>query len=67
MKIELRNPTRTVEVDGPMSVQKLLNRLDLNAASVLVISDGTLVPIDAVLQDDAAVEIRSVISGGSAP
>jgi len=65
MKIEFRNPTRTVEIDGPMSVIKLLNKLDVNAASVLVICDGTLVPNDAFLQDDATVEIRNVISGGS--
>ena len=65
MKIELRNPTRSVEIDGPMTVQKLLNRLDVNSATVLVICDGTLVPIDAFLQDDAVIEIRNVISGGA--
>lgn len=66
MKIELRNPTRTIEIDGPMSVIKLLNRLDLQNGSVLVICDGTLVPNDAMLQHDAVVEIRNVISGGAA-
>jgi len=65
MKIELRNPTRTVEMRGPMSVIKLLNKLDLQSGSVLVISDGTLVPTDTFLQDDAVVEIRNVISGGA--
>ena len=65
MKIELRNPTRTVEIDGAMSVQKLLNKLDINSATVLVIRDGTLVPNDAFLPNDAVVEIRNVISGGA--
>ena len=65
MKIELRNPSRTVEMDGPMSVTRLLNRLDLNRESVLVICDGTLVPADATLGADAVVEIRNVISGGA--
>jgi len=64
MQITLRNPTRTVEVKGPMSVQKLMNRLKVNRESVLVISNGALVPGDAQLPDSAAVEIRSVISGG---
>ena len=65
MKIKLRNPTRTLEIAGAMSVQKLLNKLDVNSASVLVICDGTLVPTDEFLHDDAVVEIRNVISGGA--
>lgn len=64
MHVELRNPSRQVEIDGPISVLRLLNKLDLNRESVLVICDGTLVPADATLPDDARVEIRSVISGG---
>jgi len=65
MKIELRNPTRTLEIEGSMSVIKLLNKLDVNSASVLVICDGALVPTDAFLEHDAVVEIRNVISGGA--
>ena len=63
----LRNPRRELEISGPMSVVKLLNRLELNRESVLVISGGTLVPGDSILDDDAEVEIRPVISGGQLP
>ena len=66
MQVELRNPTRTIEFDEGMSVAKLLNRLELDRGSVLVICDGTLVPHDAMLPADARVEVRNVISGGSA-
>ncbi|HMS87505.1 MAG TPA: MoaD/ThiS family protein [Acidimicrobiales bacterium] len=66
MKGHLRNPTRTLEVDGPVSIVALLRRLDLNRESVLVIRGGTLVPGDAMLADDDEVEIRPVISGGAA-
>ena len=65
MEVELRNPSRTMELEGPMAVTALLARLSLNSESVLVIRDGTLVPGDAMLADSDRVEIRSVISGGS--
>ena len=64
VKVLLRNPRRELELDGPVSVVSLLGRLDLNRESVLVISNGTLVPGDALLQDTDVVEIRPVISGG---
>ena len=66
MKVLLRNPRRELELDGPISVVALLNRLELNRETVLVISDGTLIPGDAMLDDTDVVEIRPVISGGAA-
>lgn len=66
MQVHLRNPTRHVDVEGPIRVQKLLERLDVNRESVLVIRDRELVPGDALLEDSDVVEIRPVISGGAA-
>ncbi|HIE66947.1 MAG: MoaD/ThiS family protein [Acidimicrobiales bacterium] len=65
MIVQLRNPTRTIEMDGPMAVTALLARLDIPRESVLVIREGTLVPGDAMLDRDDSIEIRSVISGGA--
>ncbi|HYF45259.1 MAG TPA: MoaD/ThiS family protein [Acidimicrobiales bacterium] len=66
MKVLLRNPRRELEVEGPIRVLTLLDRLELNRESVLVVREDTLVPGDAVLEDGDTVEIRPVISGGLA-
>jgi sulfur carrier protein len=65
MKVLLRNPRREVEVKGPVTVSVLLERLDVNPESVLVICGDALVTRDAHLRDDDTVEIRPVISGGA--
>ncbi|MDE0802439.1 MAG: MoaD/ThiS family protein [Acidimicrobiales bacterium] len=66
MLVHLRNPSRDVEVAGPIRIQRLLDDLGINRESVIVIRDGELVPGDAKLPDDADIEIRPVISGGAA-
>lgn len=65
MKVVLRNPRRELDVPGPLRVHVLLERLDLNRESVLVIRGDTLVTGDAVLEDGDHVEVRPVISGGA--
>ncbi len=65
MKILLRNPRREVEIRGPLTVDIVLQRLEINRESVLVIRGDTLVPVDTMLDDADEVEIRPVISGGA--
>ena len=48
-----------------MRTLALLERLEVNRESVLVIVGDTLVPGDVLLDDTDTVEIRPVISGGS--
>lgn len=66
MKVTLRNPRRELEVEGPIKVHALLERVDVNRESVLVIVDGALVTGDATIPEGADVELRPVISGGAA-
>lgn len=65
MKVHLRNPSRVLEVEGPVRVHALLERLEINRETVLVIRGDTLVPGDVLLDDADVVEIRPVISGGA--
>ena len=65
VKVLLRNPRRELDVPGPLRVSDLLDQLQLNRESVLVIRGDTLVTGDARLEDGDEVEIRPVISGGA--
>jgi sulfur carrier protein len=65
VKVLLRNPKRELDVEGPVRVHALLQRLQIDRDTVLVIRGDTLVPGDAVLEDEDLVEIRPVISGGA--
>lgn len=64
MIVRLRQPTREITVDGVRTVNALLDQLDMNRESFLVIRNGTLVPGDGRLEDDDTIEIRPVVSGG---
>ena len=61
----LRNPRRELEIPGPSTVAALLEQLDVNPESVLVIQGDTLVTRDARLADTDVVEVRPVTSGGA--
>ena len=65
MLVRLRNPDRTEQVDGPLTVSDLLDRLDIPPHTVLVLYDGELVTGGFDLPDEADVEVRPVISGGA--
>ena len=64
MIVKLRNPRREITVDGPLTVNALLDSLDLNREAHLVICNGTLVPGDARLETDDVIEVRPVVSCG---
>lgn len=64
MIVRLRQPKREITVDGARTVNHLLDQLEMNRESFLVIRNGTLVPGDGRLDDDDTIEIRPVISGG---
>ena len=67
MRVRRRNPDRVEELAGPLRVAELLEQLELDPNTVLVIDGDELVTADHVLTDDAEVEIRPVISGGAGP
>ena len=67
MKVILRNPRREVAVAGNRRVKDILRELDILPETVLVICGDDLVTADHVVRDDATIELRPVMSGGSGP
>ncbi len=67
MRVILRNPRREVEVAGGRRVKDVLRELDIIPETVLVIRGDDLVTADQVVHDDETIELRPVMSGGSAP
>jgi tRNA-5-methyluridine54 2-sulfurtransferase len=63
VRVRLRNPDRTEEVRGPLTVSDLLDRLGIAPHTVLVIVSGALVTAAHRLDDSDDVEVRPVISG----
>jgi sulfur carrier protein len=66
VKIILRNPRKEIEVDGKRRVKELLVELDILPSTVLVIRGDELLTGDTVVGGDDVVEVRPVMSGGSA-
>lgn len=64
--MRLRNPDREVEVVGGRPVGSVLDELGVNPDTVLVIREGELVTRETPLDDADEIEVRPVISGGSA-
>jgi len=66
MKVVLRNPRREVEVAGNRRVKDVLRDLDIIPETVLVIRGDDLITADQHVKDDDTIELRPVMSGGSA-
>ena len=66
VKVILRNPRREVDVAGNRRVKDILRELDIIPETVLVICGDDLVTADQVVREGDTIELRPVMSGGSA-
>ena len=66
MKVILRNPRREVEVAGGRRVKDVLRELAIIPETVLVIRGDELITADQLVREDETIELRPVMSGGSA-
>jgi sulfur carrier protein len=66
VKVKLRNPERVVELAGGRRVRDVLEELGMSPDTVLVIRRGELITREDPLTDQDEIEVRPVISGGSA-
>jgi sulfur carrier protein ThiS len=65
VKVTLRNPDRELDVAGGRPLRAVLDELEMDPDTVLVIRDGALITRHEPLDDTDTIEIRPVISGGS--
>ncbi len=66
MRVKLRNPDRELEVVGDRTVRDVLAELDIDPDTVLVIRERELLTREDRVGELDLLEIRPVISGGSA-
>lgn len=53
------------DIPGPIVVRELIERVGLTPATVLAVRQGQLVLDSVVLEDDEAIRLIAVITGGS--
>jgi sulfur carrier protein len=66
VKVVLRNPDREVDIAGDRLVREVLTDLAIDPDTVLVIRAGELLTRHDRVGDADKVEVRPVISGGTA-
>lgn len=66
VRVRLRNPDRELEVSGGRKVRDVLAELEIDPDTVLVIRDRELLTREDGVTDRDLLEIRPVISGGTA-
>jgi sulfur carrier protein len=64
MLITLLPQRKQIEIDGRRRVADILRQLGLLPGTVMVIRGDELVTDEEVVENDATIEIRNVISGG---
>lgn len=66
MRVRLHPQRRTVELQGRRTVGRLLRELAILPGTAMVIRGNVLLLDDELVEDDDELEIRAVISGGTA-
>ncbi len=65
MKVIIRRPRREVQMPGNRRVRDLLQELQINTETVLVVRGEDLLTPDELIRDEETVEVVPAISGGS--
>ena len=65
MKVIIRRPRRDVDMPGSRRVRDLLQELQINPETVLVVRGEDLLTPDELIRDEETVEVVPAISGGS--
>lgn len=64
MQVFVEKEGKTVEIEHTGTARELLERIDVNPETVLIVKDGQLITENDSVEDAGRIELLSVISGG---
>jgi|TARA_B100001094_G_C17624522_1_gene527449 sulfur carrier protein ThiS len=66
MNVEVESQGKVFNLDSknPLSINQILNKLEIPPSTVLAVYDGAILPHTAIIDDDIRLELIVVSSGG---
>lgn len=64
VKIQRTNEEKELDINGDITIEELLNKIDVNPTTVIVTRNKEVITEDTTLQNNDQIELLSVISGG---
>ena len=64
VEVESQGEVFTIESKTPLSINQILNKLEIPPSTVLAVYEGTILPHTSVIESDIKLELVIVSSGG---
>jgi|TARA_B100001142_G_scaffold171086_1_gene170595 sulfur carrier protein ThiS len=64
IEVESQGEVFTFESKTPLSINEILNKLEIAPSTVLAVYEGTILPHTSIIESDVKLELVIVSSGG---